>query len=411
MEIANSEVSLPRESVRDKKWWRRVLEWQYLGLCVLVIATLALHFSTITKPNEVAFDETYYVNDARSIISGAGDLRPEHPPLGKLFVVSGILIFGDNPFGWRFFSLIFGTFSIVLFYFICCKLAMSRRATLFATFLFALDNMGFVQASMALLDVYMVTFMLAGFLLYLHKGYLLSGMSIALSTLAKLSGGLAFLVIVLHWAFARKDRPKWFLASVILTPLSFLVFMFPLDYFTFGRFVNPIQRSLDMLNASGSITFEYAKHPSMSRPWEWLLPWNIMPYSWDPQYISFVSWTIGIFIIPAVIYMFYKARKSNDAACFGLAWFAATYLIWIPISYATNRVSFIYYFYPTVGAICIGIGLALSDIINKFQIKTAKRRKAMMGAIITYLSLHLAIFIIFNPAVPVLIPMWKPLFS
>ena len=71
------------------------------------------------------------------------DLRPEHPPLGKLIIVAGIEIFGDNPWGWRFFPILFGTASIVLFYFLCRRLDMSRNASNIATFLLAFENMTF----------------------------------------------------------------------------------------------------------------------------------------------------------------------------------------------------------------------------------------------------------------------------
>ena len=35
-----------------------------------------------------------------------------------------------------------------------------------------------------------------------------------------------------------------------------------------------------------------------------------------------------------------------DAGLFGFAWFFGTYLLWIPLSIATNRVSFPFYFPP-----------------------------------------------------------------
>ena len=82
----------------------RLGKWEYLGLCLLVLVTLVMHFSIIMQPDVVVFDEQYYVDDARSILQGDDTLRPEHPPLGKLFVVLGMFVFGDNPLGWRFFS-------------------------------------------------------------------------------------------------------------------------------------------------------------------------------------------------------------------------------------------------------------------------------------------------------------------
>lgn len=131
--------------------WQRILHWEYLGLCLIIALTLSLHFIAINHPNGIVWDETYYVKDAQSIINGTGDTQLEHPPLAKLLVVAGMLTFGDNAFGWRFFSVIFGTIGIVLFYFICRKLQMSSKATLIATFLFALDDMSFIHAGLALL--------------------------------------------------------------------------------------------------------------------------------------------------------------------------------------------------------------------------------------------------------------------
>lgn len=112
-------------------------KWEYTWLCLLVVIILALHFSVIKIPDKTVFDEVHYITDARGVISGSETVRGEHPPLGKLFVIAGMLIFGDNPLGWRFFSVILGTISIVLFYLICRNLSMSKRASFLATFLLA----------------------------------------------------------------------------------------------------------------------------------------------------------------------------------------------------------------------------------------------------------------------------------
>ena len=146
-----------------KRWLKWLDKWEYTWLCLLVVITLAAHFSIINQPKQVVFDEVYYVNEARSILADNGTLRPEHPPVGKLFVVAGIALFGDNPVGWRFFSIICGTGCIILFYLICRQLAMSKRASVLATFLLALENMSFVQAGVAMLDVYSLVLMLASF--------------------------------------------------------------------------------------------------------------------------------------------------------------------------------------------------------------------------------------------------------
>ncbi len=87
-------------------------QWQYLGIAVIVIASLLLHLGLIMRPDEPLFDEVHYVNDARHAIDSGGTERAEHPPLGKLLVVSGILLFGDNPVGWRLIAILMGAASV-----------------------------------------------------------------------------------------------------------------------------------------------------------------------------------------------------------------------------------------------------------------------------------------------------------
>lgn len=378
----------------------RLLGWKHFWLLIIVLATLAMHFMVILLPGEPVFDEQHYIPDARAIISGEGTQRAEHPPLGKLFIVAGIKIFGDNPIGWRFFSILMGAAVIVMFYFICRQLRMSQRATNLATFLLALENLTFVQASVALLDIFIVVFMMAAFLLYLKKGYVLSGLSIGLSTLAKLTGGFAFISTILHWFLFRQDRPLWFLASIILAPLSFFIFMVPLDYLAFGRFMDPVQRIKDMLSLMGSLTFSTVTHDAASRPWDWILLPKAVPYWWDPHYIGVVSYTVWGLIIPAIVYMFFRARRGNDAARFALCWFAGTYLIWIPLQFITDRITFSYYFYPTVGAVCIGIALGLSHLVDIAGSTSRHKKRAIIGGVTTYLVGHAAVFIVLAPVFP-----------
>ena len=111
--------------------------WDYSVLCLMVLIIQVLHFSVIMQPNEPLFDEIHYIEDARIIIDGDGTQRLEHPPLGKLFIVAGMQLFGDNPFGWRFFPILFGAAGIVFMYLICRRLNLSKRVSYLAVFLLA----------------------------------------------------------------------------------------------------------------------------------------------------------------------------------------------------------------------------------------------------------------------------------
>jgi predicted membrane-bound dolichyl-phosphate-mannose-protein mannosyltransferase len=378
----------------------RIYKWEYTWLCLMVIVTLALHFSIIYQPNDLVFDEQHYIKDARLILEKHTTERTEHPPLGKLIITGGIAIFGDNPIGWRFFSIIFGTASIVLFYLICRQLKMSRMASNLATFLLALDNLSFVQASVAMLDVFTVTFTLLSFWLYLRRSYPLSAVAVALATLAKLTGVFAILPILLHWLIARRKGWVRFVASMALAPLAFLLLLPAFDFIIYRRLVNFLTGIKVMLKQSESLTFANVTHPALSRPWEWLIfpSKAVMAYWYQPHYIGAVSFTVWALIIPTVIYMTVKAVKKNDAGLFGILWFAGTYLVWIPLSLITDRVSFIYYFYPTVGAICLGLGMGLSQLIDFWKTRPAGKLKwAAISGVVFFLVLHLAVFIVLAP--------------
>ncbi len=375
----------------------RFARWEYLGLTLLVLASFAMHFGIIGTPPEPMFDEQHYIPDAQAIVEGHGEIRREHPPLGQAMIAGGIILFGDNAIGWRFFPVVFGGFGIIFFYLICGRLGMGQWAALPATFLYTFEVLAFVQSSIAMLDVFSVTFMLAAFWLYLRGSYALSGTAICLSTLAKLTGAMGLLVIVAHWLMAKRDRSIRFSFSMMLAPLLFLAMLPVLDYVLTGQIVNPLGRSIGMLTASSGVTFSDVVHPSASRPWEWLLVTEMIPYWWEPPYIATISYTVSVLIIPTMAYMSYEARKGNAIGLFAVAWFACTYLIWIPLSIITDRMTFVYYFYPTIGAVCLGLGWAIFRLIGARKANGSRRFRLVIIGTICYLVLHLAIFVIITP--------------
>jgi dolichyl-phosphate-mannose-protein mannosyltransferase len=382
-----------------KKTLSRIYKWEYFWLCIIVIAVLAAHFSIINNPNDLVLDEQHYVKDARAIITTNYDQRPEHPPLAKLFIVGGMDVFGDNQWGWRFPSIIMGTIGIVLFYFICRKLKMSRLATTLATFLLAFENFTFLMSSLAMLDVFYVTLMLAFFLLYLYREYILAGIFIGLSALAKLYGALGAPVIFIHWFFTRTKQNRWFLLTVIAAPVAFIALMPIFDFAISHQFQNPLLRIKDMLSLSGSLTFANTTHPALSRPWSWLLNYNPMAFWYNPHYTGAISFTLWLVMVPVVLYLLYLAVKRNEAGLFGFSWFFGIFLLWIPVSIITDRVSFIYYFYPAIGALCLGLGLGLNQIMEWASLKSRKVRIPVNTGVVLFLVLHVAAFVILTPVI------------
>lgn len=274
---------------------------------------------------------------------------------------------------------------------------MSRRATNIATFLLSFENFTFLFASIAMLDVFFVTLTLAFFLLYLYRQYLLSGIFIGLAALAKLYAAMAAPVLLIHWIFTKTRQTRWFALTIIMAPISFVAFLPLFNFIITQQFQNPLTRIKDMLTLSGSLTFYNTSHPAMARPWEWLLNYRPMAFWFIPHYNGIVNLSIWVVIIPVVLYMIYRAAKGNDAALFGAAWFFSTFVLWIPISIATNRISFVYYFYPTVGSLCIGLGLILNGALERVRAKTRIIKVPVIALVIAFLVFHVASFVILTP--------------
>jgi len=351
------------------------------------------------------FDENYYINEARSIIHEAEITHSEHPPLGKLFIAGGISVFGDNPWGWRIPSVIFSTASILIFYFICRRL-MGKLATVLASVLFTFETLTFFISGLAMLDVFSLTFMLLAFLFYLQNRYVFSGVALALSALCKMTGLLGVLVIIAHWILTRrKESPRtiaYFLASTVI---AFMLLMPLFDFAATREWISPIDRLWDMAVYAQELTYENSIF-QLTYPWEWMIsPAGYSPINY-PDIIMIINSMLFILIIPSMGYMVYEFIKNRtNASLFAILWFSATYLFWIPLVLATDRVTYIYYFVPTTGAVCIAIGFALSRLWemqerghfteNRPLINLVIRRLIQV-VIVGYLALYVLFFFAFG---------------
>jgi dolichyl-phosphate-mannose-protein mannosyltransferase len=170
----------------------------------------------------------------------------------------------------------------------------------------------------------------------------------------------------------------------------------------------PVYRIDYMLKQSGTLTFETVEHPSESRPWEWLLTFKPMPFHYNPNYVGGISPSIWVFIMPTFLFLVWRAVKRDEAGLFGAAWFFGTFMLWIPATFITDRVSYIYYFYPTIGAICMGLGIFLAWLVDIFKKRgSGKLRWVFLSIIILYLMAHLTSFIIMSPLFPIDLGMFQ----
>ena len=384
----------------------RFLASERNAVVLLVLVALLVHLFVLPYWAEPYMDEAHYVPEARSILDESVVTHPEHPPLGKLLIASGITIFGDNEWGWRVIPVVFAVASVVVFYFICRTLG-GRAAAILAAFLIVFETLTFVHTGLATLDVFALFFMLLAFMFYLRDRYVLSGVSLALAGLCKMTGLLGIGVIVIHWLVVKRGkRPPMDLVYVLMLPLALLMLLMPvLDWAATGEWVSPIDRLADMLSHHEGLTIETLtpeQRADVTFPWEWILsPTGHLSFSTGGA-ITLINPMIWMMIIPAMGYMTYEwVKRRSQAALFVMLWFAVTCLLWIPLVLITDRVSYLYYFLPAAGAVCLAVGMALVRIWNVESSKRVDRRsvRLLIGG---YLALNVIAFVFLAPVLKTL---------
>ncbi|MER6124018.1 phospholipid carrier-dependent glycosyltransferase [Streptomyces sp. NPDC001795] len=166
----------------------RITRWSAWGGPLLVTFMAGLmRFWNLGSPRAVIFDETYYAKDAWALIHNgyesnwakdANDLILKHnghvpiptdaayvvhPPVGKYVIGLGELIFGFDPFGWRFMTALLGTLAVLLLCRIGRRLFRSTFLGCLAGALMAVDGLQFVMSRTSLLDGVLEFFVLAAF--------------------------------------------------------------------------------------------------------------------------------------------------------------------------------------------------------------------------------------------------------
>jgi dolichyl-phosphate-mannose-protein mannosyltransferase len=141
--------------------------WIPTSVIVFVAALLRLY--NLRWPPDKIFDETYYANEGNSMLTHwvefdeNGAKYVVHPPLGKWLIALGEWSFGFNSFGWRISAVLAGVISILLLIRIARRLFRSTILGCAAGLLLALDGMHYVLSRSALLDIFLVVFIVAAF--------------------------------------------------------------------------------------------------------------------------------------------------------------------------------------------------------------------------------------------------------
>lgn len=130
----------------------------------LVLAAIVTRFWHLGKPAEIVFDEVHFVNQARHYLHGQPFLDP-HPPLAKLLIALGIILFGDHPWSWRVGNAVMGTVMVGTTYLFGRRILDSRLGAALAAGFIVCDGMFIVDSRVAVIDIVYLTFAAISYLL------------------------------------------------------------------------------------------------------------------------------------------------------------------------------------------------------------------------------------------------------
>lgn len=388
-------------------------------LIFLLLFSFLVRFWGLNYPTRFHFDEVYHAFTAIEMAKGNvkawewWNVPPEgvayewtHPPLAKLFMTGGILIFGETAFGWRFFGALLGVGCVLLVYLLGRKLFDEKIAFL-AAFLFAFDGLPLVMSRIGMNDIYFLFFALLTLWLFLGEEYLFAGLTFGLSVSSKWTA-IYLLPILLFWRFLKfwqqkKDKRLNYLRdSFFLFFFCFLVIpvvIYLLVYLPFflsghsGEQWWELQHQMwwyhTRLSASHGYQSQALSWPLLVRP-----VWFFVDY--QGKLIANIYamgnpliWWGGLISLPFVIWQAIKKRKIQ----LGLVIFAyfAFFLPWV----FSPRIMFIHHYLPAVPFLCLFLGWVLNWQLRKRNL------------VIVYLLLIGVSFVFFYPHwIGIHVPKW-----
>ena len=401
-------------------------------ISIIIGFALTLRLWRLNLPKGYIFDEVYYAKNAASLITDGVELNDQgaaefvvHPPLGKWLIGIGIKLFGNNEFGWRVIAAVVGSASVLLIYLIVQRLFNSLFLSNIAAALFALDGLHLVMSRVALLDIFLMFFILLSFYLILRDNLWLSGVIIGLASATKWSAVFVIpLLILLTVNLSRASFATWGkrFSQFVLTPIGIYLLSWSGWIFSSKGWARDSGSNLfsslwnyhvEIMNFHRGLT---EQHTYAANPWSWLVlgrptsfyyetPKNCGAQSCSQEILAIgtpILWWAGIFAIAITVGLFIANRDRISA--FILAGIAGTYLPWFFIQ---NRATF--YFYAI--AIFPFIVLALINVFN-WALNNQINRKLIYGFVITvginfiyFLPISIGINI---PYVDWLARMWLP---
>ena len=190
-------------------------------LGIMIVGGVVLRIRAVWFPTTFTFDEPFFVPNAHNYLLGMKDTN-DHPPLFKILMSVGILLFGYNSAGWRFPALCFGILSVVLAYWLGKAYFRTARAGLMAAAFVAADGFFISYSRVGLMDGILTSLllwtMLAAISARTWRGVLVTACLVGIAASVKWSG--IFVVVPAVVTMLVRGRVRfWSLLTFAVVPV------------------------------------------------------------------------------------------------------------------------------------------------------------------------------------------------
>ncbi len=378
----------------------RAMPWLRIDtivMTVLIACAAVTRLWRLALPGEIVFDEVHFVeNQARHYLHGESFLDP-HPPLDKLVITLGILLFGDHPWSWRIGNAVIGIALVGITYLLGRRMFHSRLAAALAAAFIAGDGLFIVDSRIAVIDIAYVTaaafayLMLFRFLentepLDRRRTMVWMGLALGLCMGSKLYiPFVAFLLVMgfliralwvpdgVSLRLARYDPQRYrrvggavLLTGAISAAVYIAIFLPHFLLGWWGGVADLVHYYSDVLWYERSVSS--ATHPYSSPWWSWPLMlrpvayWQNFPNTGKVQTVwgggNPASWWAAFTAIGIIAVQAYERRSTwRPFILIGYLGFLA---IWVPI----GRTLFLYHYMGSIYLAYLALGAVLAECWN-----------------------------------------------
>lgn len=367
----------PSAYSRVKSWLRAN---RLLALILLFAAFLRL--VNLSHPPNYIFDEVYHSFTSRELIANHIEAwewwttPPEgvayewtHPPLAKYGMVLGMLLFGQDSFGWRVGSAVMGIVSILGLYRLVFAVFGRRQIATLAAFLLSIEGLHLAQSRVGMNDLYMLGFYIWALYQATQKRWKLAAFLFGLSLASKWSAlygviPLGFLYLRAH-PFKLQLLPllKQFLHVLRLLLISLITYIL-----TFVPFLTSGHTWAQWWELHRQMWYYHthlvATHDYQSTPWEWIFSlrpvWYFVEYGEQTGHIYAQGNPVLLWLgLAAILILITKALQFRYALFYCL--YAVFVIPWI----FSPRIMFFYHYLPSAAFLTVILAAWLSELNRK----------------------------------------------